>query len=146
MTEASENPQRAPENPVLTHALDPFGLQSLSKLAGWSKFVGIINILLGILYSLSIIVFMIPTAVVGIFMIFIGTRLLNAAGHLRFAISQKDDRSFALALDQIRSYMTLTGILYIIGLILMIIIIIAVLFFGAALYEFFSRSGFDYTI
>lgn len=146
MTEAPENIDSPKTKPSLTHALDPFGLQSLSRLAGWSKFVGIINILLGILYSLSILVFMLPTAVIGIFMIFIGTRLLNAAGHLRFAMAQQDDRSFALALDQIRSFMTLTGVLYIIGIILVVILIVAVLIFGVAVYELFDGSGFDYTI
>ena len=79
-------------------------------------------------------------------MIVIGTKLINASGHLRYAISMQDNVSFSRALDQIRSFMALTGILYLIGVILFILIMMIVFVFGIALFDFFTDSGFDYTI
>lgn len=42
--------------------------------------------------------------------------------------------------------MALTGILYIIGLVLLILVLSIVFIFGIALFDFFSDPGFDYTI
>lgn len=104
------------------------------------------NIIFGICYALSIILLSFPTFLMGVFMIVIGTKLINASGHLRYAISMQDNVSFSRALDQIRSFMALTGILYLIGVILFILIMMIVFVFGIALFDFFTDSGFDYTI
>lgn len=118
----------------------------MSKLAGWSKFVGIMNIIFGVCYAASIMFLSIPTFIMGVFLIIIGTKLINAASHFRYALTMNDSNSFSHALEQIRSFMALTGILYIIGLVLLILVLSIVFIFGIALFDFFSDPGFDYTI
>lgn len=130
----------------LHYKLDGVGQETMSKLAGWSKFVGIMNIIFGVCYAASIILLSIPTFIMGVILIIIGTKLLNAAGHLRYALTMKDSNSFSHALDQIRSFMALTGILYIIGIVAIVLVLSIVFIFGIALFDFFSDPGFDYTI
>ena len=132
--------------PALTQPLDALGYETITKLASWSKFVGIMNIFFGVCYALSIIFFSIPTFLIGIIMILLGKKLINASRHLRYALSAQDNVSFSRALDQIRSFMTLTGIMYLIGLLFFILILIMVFVFGIALFDFISDPGFDYTV
>lgn len=132
------------DSPYLNFALDPFGRQTLEKLAKWAKFVGIMNIITGTLYALTIFIFAIPTALIGVFTIMMGTKLNNAAGHLRFALYNDDSPSLSLAMDQIRSYMTINGILQIIMIAMILLVIIFLAIFGFAISDFLNESGFDY--
>lgn len=132
------------DSPSLNFAMDPFGRQTLEKLAKWAKFVGIMNIITGTLYALTIFIFAIPTALIGVFTIMMGTKLNNAAGHLRFALYNDDSPSLSLAMDQIRSYMTINGILQIIMITMILLVIIFLAIFGFAISDFLNESGFDY--
>lgn len=132
------------DSPSLNFAMDPFGRQTLEKLAKWAKFVGIMNIITGTLYALTIFIFAIPTALIGVFTIMMGTKLNNAAGHLRFALYNDDSPSLSLAMDQIRSYMTINGILQIIMIAMILLVIIFLAIFGFAISDFLNESGFDY--
>lgn len=132
------------DSPSLNFAMDPFGRQTLEKLAKWAKFVGIMNIITGTLYALTIFIFAIPTALIGVFTIMMGTKLNNAAGHLRVALYNDDSPSLSLAMDQIRSYMTINGILQIIMIAMILLVIIFLAIFGFAISDFLNESGFDY--
>ncbi len=105
--------QITPQN-SLNYNLDSFGLLTLEKLIKWTKFVGIMNIITGALYCLTILIFFIPTAIMGVITIFMGTKLTNAANHLQFAVQNKDSISFTTAMDQFRSYFLINGVLLII--------------------------------
>jgi len=122
---------------TLNYHLDSFGLLTLEKLVKWTKFVGIMNIITGAMYCLTIFVFSIPTVIMGIITIFMGTKLTNAANHLQFAVQNKDSISFTTAMDQFRSYFLINGVL----------LMITIAFIGLCLiFVIFNESGFDYSI
>ena len=105
----SEIDQVSMEN-TLNYNLDSFGLLTLEKLVKWTKFVGIMNIITGAIYCLTLLFFSIPTAIMGVITIVMGTKLTNAASHLQFAAQNKDAVSFATAMDQLRAYFLINGV------------------------------------
>ena len=137
--------QITPQN-SLNYNLDSFGLLTLEKLIKWTKFVGIMNIITGVLYCLTILIFLIPTAIMGVITIFMGTKLTNAANHLQFAVQNKDSISFTTAMDQFRSYFLINGVLLIITIAFLALCLILVIFFFGSIMELFNESGFDYSI
>ena len=131
---------------TLNYHLDSFGLLTLEKLMKWTKFVGIMNIITGAMYCLTIFVFSIPTVIMGIITIFMGTKLTNAANHLQFAVQNKDSISFTTAMDQFRSYFLINGVLLMITIAFIGLCLIFVIFFFGSIMELFNGSGFDYSI
>ena len=131
---------------TLNYHLDSFGLLTLEKLMKWTKFVGIMNIITGAMYCLTILVFSIPTVIIGIITIFMGTKLTNAANHLQFAVQNKDSISFTTAMDQFRSYFLINGVLLMITFAFIGLCLIFVIFFFGSIMELFNESGFDYSI
>ena len=131
---------------TLNYHLDSFGLLTLEKLVKWTKFVGLMNIITGAMYCLTILVFSIPTVIMGIITIFMGTKLTNAANHLQFAVQNKDSISFTTAMDQFRSYFLINGVLLMITIAFIGLCLIFVIFFFGAIMELFNESGFDYSI
>ena len=69
----------------LNYTLDSFGMITMERLCKWTKFVGIMNIIIGAIYCLSIIILSIPTVIMGVITIVMGTKLTNASSHLQFA-------------------------------------------------------------
>jgi hypothetical protein len=128
---------------TLNYHLDSFGLLTLEKLMKWTKFVGIMNIITGAMYCLTIFVFSIPTVIMGIITIFMGTKLTNAANHLQFAVQNKDSISFTTAMDQFRSYFLINGVLLMITIAFIGLCLIFVIFFFGSIMELFNESGFD---
>ena len=137
--------QITPQN-SLNYNLDSFGLLTLEKLIKWTKFVGIMNIITGALYCLTILIFFIPTAIMGVITIVMGTKLTNAANHLQFAVQNKDSISFTTAMDQFRSYFLINGVLLIITIAFLALCLILVIFFFGSIMELFNERGFDYSI
>ena len=131
---------------TLNYHLDSFGLLTLEKLVKWTKFVGVMNIITGAIYCLTLLVFSIPTFIMGIITIFMGTKLTNAANHLQFAVQNKDSISFTTAMDQFRSYFLINGVLLMITFAFIGLCLIFVIFFFGSIMELFNESGFDYSI
>ena len=94
----------------LNYSLDNYGLLTITNLSKWTKIVGILNIISGALYCLTIFIFAVPTVIIGIITIVMGTKLTIAANHLEFAIQNKDAESFTIAIDQLRQYFLINGI------------------------------------
>lgn len=130
---------------IIDFTVDPISRTTLDKLAKWAQITGILNIILGTLQALTIFVFALPVAVVGIATIVMGTKLTSAASYLRLALYNQDLPSLHLALDQVRSYMTINGILLIIIVGFIILGILMIAFFGAAISDFYD-SGFEYSL
>lgn len=95
----------------------------LASGKGWVKFVGIFNIVLGALQALSII---------GILWAWIpiwqGVLLLQAGGAVERAQMAGDESALRMALDKLRVYFVVQGVLFIISLALMVLGF--VMFFG----------------
>ena len=141
----SEIDQVSMEN-TLNYNLDSFGSLTLEKLVKWTKFVGIMNIITGAIYCLTLLFFSIPTAIMGVITIVMGTKLTNAASHLQFAAQNKDAVSFATAMDQLRAYFLINGVLFIIFIVFIALGLIFISFFAGSLLDFFNERGFDYSV
>ena len=130
----------------LNYSLDNYGLLAMSNLAKWTKIVGILNIISGALYCLTILIFAVPTVLIGIISIVMGTKLTVAANHLEFAIQNKDQESFTIAIDQLRQYFLINGILLIVTVALIGLGIILLIFFAGFFMDLINQSGFDYSM
>jgi|TARA_B100000035_G_C20728764_1_gene434531 hypothetical protein len=137
--------QIAAEN-SLNYNLDSFGLLTLDKLVKWTKFVGIMNIITGAMYCLTILIFSIPTFIMGVITIIMGTKLTNAASHLQFAVHNKDSISFTTAMDHFRSYFLINGVLLIITISFIALCLIFFSFFFGSIMDILNESGFDYSL
>lgn len=81
----------------------------------------------------------------GIITIVMGTKLTVAANHLEFALQNKDAESFTIAIDQLRQYFLINGILLIITVALIGLGIILVISFAGFFMDLINQSGFDYS-
>lgn len=134
-----------PEN-QLNYSLDLLGLITIEKMYKWTKIVGILNIALGAVYCLSILFLSLPTFIMGIITIIMGSKLITAANHFQFAVQNKDGESFTTAVDQLRQYFLINGILLIVTFTIIGFLLIFVSFFSGLIMDFLNDSGFDYTI
>jgi hypothetical protein len=130
----------------LGYNLDLLGLITIEKMYKWTKIVGILNIALGAVYCLSILFLSVPTLIMGIITIVMGSKLVTAANHFQFAVQNKDPESFATAIDQLRQYFLINGILLIVTFIILGILLIFISFFSSFIMNFINDSGFDYSI
>jgi hypothetical protein len=130
----------------LGYNLDLLGLITIEKMYKWTKIVGILNIALGAVYCLSILFLSVPTLIMGIITIVMGSKLVTAANHFQFAVQNKDQKSFATAIDQLRQYFLINGILLIVTFIILGILLIFISFFSSFIMDFINDSGFDYSI
>ena len=125
---------------ALHYPLDGFGVNTLEKLAKWSRFVGIFNIFSGIPISLTLLILN-PFFFIGVIMIILGVRLVKASSELRLSILNKNSQNFLIAVDHLRSYIVLTGVLYIIFLVFFFLILIGLALFGLSVTEFFYGAS-----
>ena len=130
----------------LNYSLDGHGLLTMDKLSKWTKIVGIMNIVLGAIYCLTIFVFAIPTVIIGIINIVLGTKLTVASNHFQFALENKDTKSFGIALDQLRQYFFINGILLIVTVAFIGLLVMLASFFAGFFMDLINESGFDYSI
>ena len=130
----------------LNYNLNNHGLLTMSNLAKWTKIVGILNIISGALYCLTILIFAVPTVVIGIITIVMGTKLTVAANHLEFAIQNKDKESITIAIAQLRQFFLINGILLIVTVALIGLGIILLIFFAGFFMDLINQSGFDYSM
>ena len=137
--------QTSSEN-QLNYTLDSFGMITMERLCKWTKFVGIMNIITGAIYCLSIIILSIPTVIMGVITIVMGTKLTNASSHLRFAVQLKDRQYFSSAMEELRQYFFINGILLLITLILIGLLILMFSLFAGYIMDFLNESGFDYSV
>ena len=130
----------------LVYTLNSKSQLTLDGLQKWTKFVGIMNIIAGIIYCLTIFIFSIPTVIMGVVTILMGSKLTVAANHLSFAMQNEDNESFQIALDQLHRYFLINGILFIITIIFILILVVIASLFAGILIEFINESGFNYSI
>ena len=94
----------------------------------------------------TIIIFSIPTVLIGVVTIFMGTKLTVAANHLEFALNNSDDKSFQIAIDQFQRYFLINGMLFIVALVFMLFLLIVISLFASVFIEFWNSQNFNYSI
>jgi len=95
----------------------------LASAAGWMKFIGIMFIIQGAITALTII-----GIIIAWLPIWIGVLLLQSAGAAQRSQVQDDANALIEALSRLKTYFVIQGVLYLVGLALMIIYFV---FFGA---------------
>ena len=107
----------------------------LASGKGWVKFVGIINNIVGALYAISI--FGLIIAWVPIWM---GVLLVQSGNAIERAQMAGDESALRLALDKLRVYFIIQGVLFIISLAVMVLGF--VVFFGALMAAFAGHNTY----
>lgn len=115
----------------------PMAQMTITKMSGDMRFVGIFYIIMGALYCLSII-----GAIVGIPLIICGLRLRESADAYSGYLSSSDTNMLDRAFERQGSFFFIQKVLMIIALVLIVLYIIFLIAFGAAI---FSAMGGNYS-
>ncbi len=118
----------------------------LTKLISWGKFVGVMNIIQGSLYALTIFLLLLPTAAIGVIYIIMGIKLVSTANQFQVVLHSLDSHSLQRALSDLKSFIVLNGVMFIIGIVLITVIIFLLLFVGGTFMEFFRETLDDFAL
>jgi len=116
--------------------ITPLAQMSVNKMTGDMRFVGVFYIIIGALYCLTII-----GALIGIPFIISGLRLRESADAYSGYSTSNDSNMLERAFERQASFFFIQKVLMIIGLVLIVLYIIFLVVFGAAL---FSAMGGNY--
>ncbi len=120
---------------IQDHVLETIGIE-WHKAKGWMKFLGIMSIIYGAIYCLTIV-----GITIGWFPIWMGI-LLHKAGNLAEDFAKtKDPESIRALSAKLRVVFTATGIFTIVSVVLSIIFTILLLIFGLTLLGGLSQLG-----
>jgi len=115
--------------------ISPMMQMTVSKMSGDMRFVGIFYIIMGALYCLSII-----GALVGIPLIICGLRLREAADSFTGYLGSNDSNMLERAFERQGSFFFIQKVLLIISLILIVLYVIFLIAFGAAIFSAFGGN------
>jgi len=115
--------------------LTPLAAMAVNKMSGDMKFVGVFYIIIGALYCLTIV-----GALIGIPFIICGLRLRESADSYTAFISSNDSHMLERAFEKQGSFFFIQKVLLIIGLVLMVLYIIFIIAFGAAMFSAMSGN------
>ena len=127
-------------------SLNAEGRLTIARLKKWTKFVGVMNIISGAIYCLTIFILSIPTVIMGVVTIFMGTKLTIAANHLEYAMENSDNKSFQIAIDQLQRYFLINGGLLIASLVFIVFLLTILGLFANIFIEFWNSQSFNYSI
>lgn len=105
------------------------------NMVGWLKFLGIMNIILGVMIALSIV-----GIIIAWIWIWLGVLLFQAGNQITEARISRNYYHLVTMMQKFKMYFMIQGILLLISLIFGVI---GVLSFGAALFSIFGGGGFD---
>lgn len=100
---------------------------------GWMKFVGVLLIITGVFYALSIV-----GIIIAWLPIWMGIILFQAGSSSEQAFFSGDKFSLLKSLNQIKLFFTIMGIMSLIGILLSVIAVIMFIVGGFALSEYFD--------
>lgn len=98
---------------------------SLSRAAGWIKFLGIVMVIYGVLVALSIV-----GIIIAWLPIWMGVLLIRSAQNAARATALGEKNDLITALQQLNNYFTINGILLIIMLLISLMFVLAFVLLG----------------
>jgi len=115
------SPHAAPGSPIAKPSLglDYATVASLCNVSGWLKFLGILNIVAGVMYCITIV-----GAVLGWIPIWIGILLNNASTSLRAGYDGRNEQVVRVGIDKLALSIKIIGILTLIGLVINVVIML----------------------
>jgi len=111
-------------------------IQPLASGKGWIKFVGIMFIIGGALYALTIV-----GIIIAWLPIWIGVLLMQSAGAIERAQFSGDATALKEALAKLRTYFTIMGVAILVNIAL---VVIYFMFFGAMFASMIRNGGFPH--
>jgi hypothetical protein len=111
----------------------------LYQAKGWMKFLGIMMIIAGALYAITII-----GLIFAWLPIWMGIILYQAGSSSEQAYYDGDKYSLIKSLTQLKLYFTITGIMALIGIVMMVIMFIVIIAGGFAFSELLDSDEFRY--
>lgn len=100
---------------------------------GWMKFLGVLMIIVGVFYALTIV-----GIIIAWLPIWMGVVLYQAGSSSEQAFFSGDKYSLLKSLNQIKLYFTIMGIMSLIGILLSVIAVIMFIVGGLAFGEYFD--------
>ncbi len=122
-----------------TSALTPMAQMTINKMSGDMRFVGVFYIIMGAIECLTII-----GAIVGIPLIICGLRLRESADAYTGYMGSNDLTMLERAFERQGSFFFIQKVLMIIGLIFIVLYIILLIAFGAAIFSAMSGNFHSY--
>ncbi|SFS08303.1 hypothetical protein SAMN05216570_2384 [Dyella sp. OK004] len=110
--------------------------QPLASGSGWMKFVGIMFIIQGALTAITIV-----GIIIAWLPIWIGVLVMQSAGAIERAQASGDANALKEALAKLKTYFVIQGVLYLVGIVLMVLYVI---FFGAMFAAMMKSGGFPH--
>ncbi|WP_266170430.1 DUF5362 domain-containing protein [Dyella subtropica] len=111
--------------------------QPLASGSGWMKFVGIMFIIQGAITAITIV-----GIIIAWLPIWIGVLLMQSAGSIERAQLSGDAVALKEALAKLKTYFVIQGVLYLVGIALMVLYFIL---FGAIFAAMIKSGGFPHT-
>lgn len=97
-------------------------IMPLYNAKGWMKLIGIVNIVFGVLYCITIV-----GAVVGWLPLWIGVLLTKASGHLETGVASSSSHEIGQATSKLGTLFTIFGVLTLIQLIIICLYFVAII-------------------
>lgn len=107
----------------------------LYQARGWMKFLGVMFIIGGVLYALTIV-----GIIIAWLPIWLGVILFQAGNSSEQAYFNGDKLSFLKSLGQVKQYFTIMGIMTLIGIVLSLIMMIVFIAGGLAFGDMFDQG------
>ncbi len=104
---------------------------------GWMKLIGILMIIAGVFYALTIV-----GIIIAWLPIWMGVVLYQAGSSSEQAYFNGDKYSLLTSLNKLKLYFTIMGIMTLISIVLMVIMLIAVLAGGLAFGDYFDSYNY----
>jgi hypothetical protein len=124
----SDNPYDSPQAPTISpfskesSALDWASIAPLCDVSGWLKFLGIMNIIVGVIYCITII-----GAVVGWLPLWIGILLNNAGNSLQSGYQRRSEPEINVGMSKLALTIKIIGILTVIALAINVLYLVFIL-------------------
>jgi len=111
-------------------------IQQISNgMTGWLKFLGVVNIVIGAIYVISL-----WGIIIAWIFIWLGILLLQMANRINNARFTNNQGELVQMMDKLRLYFIIQGVLIIVSIVM---VIIAMIVFGGLLFQYMQSGGFD---
>ena len=99
---------------------------------------------MGVFYLLTILVFWVPTALIGVIYVIMGSKLFSAAKHLEDMRRQNTSAPLESALNRLQSYIFLNGFILALSIVFLIFAVYLFTTTDTIFWEFWRETGEEF--
>lgn len=121
--------------------LNKDNINLLNNLSRWTKWTGLIIVIFGLFYCLAVLtaegnfIGSLITLGIGIFIVFIGSRLTATSGYIKKAGKDSSGQDLVLALENMRQFFKMSGIIICVFTAIAILTLVAISTLGIGIEE-----------